>query len=77
MVNNLIEEIKKLQELKGLKSDKDLAAAIGIDAGHWSKIKRGLAQPGGRFLKAIVEKYPELELAVHHYMISGREKAAV
>jgi transcriptional regulator with XRE-family HTH domain len=72
----LIEEIKKLQKLKGL-NDKEFSLAIGIDAGHWSKIKRGLSTPGARFINGIARTYPELELAIHDYIMTGGTKAAV
>jgi len=75
-MRNLIEEIKKLQQLKGL-SDRKFSQAIGMDPGLWSKIKRGLCPPGGKFLMSVARTYPELQLAVHEHMITGVEKAVV
>jgi transcriptional regulator with XRE-family HTH domain len=76
MPTNLIDEIKKLQQLKGL-SDQKFSKAIGMDPGSWSRIKRGLVPPGGKFLTAVIQNFPELRLAVHEHMITGGEKAAV
>ena len=63
MSNNLIEDIKRLQKLKGL-SDTQLARQIGVDLSTWSKIKSGKANPGGRFLRGIINAFPELHLSV-------------
>jgi len=63
----LIEDIQKLQTLKGL-SDTQLATALDIDLSTWSKIKNGHRPPGGNFLKAIMRTFPELHLAVLDYM---------
>ena len=76
MLSKLVEEIKKLQQLKGL-SDQKFSKAIGMDPGLWSKIKRGLVPPGGKFLMSLASTYPELQLAVHEHMKNYRKKAAV
>lgn len=67
MVEELVEEIKKLQELRGL-SDSRFAGSIGVDHSLWSKIKNGKALPGGKFLRGVMRTYPELIIAVNDYM---------
>lgn len=66
-MNKLIEDIKKVQNLKGL-SDAEFSRSIGVDASTWSKIKNGKAPPGGRFLRGIARNFPELRLTVFEFM---------
>jgi transcriptional regulator with XRE-family HTH domain len=48
-------------------SGRQFAVTIGIDPGHWSRIRRGVVPPGGRFLKAVAAGYPDLAPAVASY----------
>jgi transcriptional regulator with XRE-family HTH domain len=66
-MNKLIEDIKKVQNLKGL-SDAELSRLIGVDASTWSKIKNGKSSPGGRFLRGLTRNFPELRLTVYEFM---------
>jgi len=70
VLKKLIEEINKMQKLKGL-SGRQFSKAIGKDPSLWSKIKNGKALPGGKFLRAVASKFPELRLAVYDYMASS------
>ena len=70
MSNNLIDDIQKMQDLKGL-SDTQLARQMEIDLSTWSKIKNGKASPGGKFLRHLARAFPELRLAVHEYMTTA------
>lgn len=62
-MNNLIEDIKRLQTLKGI-SDAQLSRQAGVDPSTWSKIKSGKANMGGRFLRGLINAYPELHLSI-------------
>ena len=66
-MSKLVEEIQKIQSLKGL-SDTQLARAIGLDLSTWSKIKNGVRPPGGKFLRALAKAFPELHLTILDYM---------
>ncbi len=63
MNSRLVEDIKRLQTLKGL-SDTQLARQIGVDLSTWSKIKSGDRNPGGRFLRGVINAFPELHLSI-------------
>ncbi len=71
-MNTLTEAIKQYQEKNNL-SDQKFAKSIGIDPGNWSRTKRGLIKPQAKFLKALVSKIPELQLAVMNYMAEGEK----
>lgn len=45
--------VRALRETKGLESDKDLAAAMGIDPSSVSRVIRGRSQPGPKFIAAL------------------------
>jgi len=75
MTTELIEAIKKIQELKGL-SGQAFSKSLGVDPSTWSKIKSGKAPPGVKFLRAVSRACPELRLAVYKYM-NAQEEAVV
>jgi len=64
---DLIEAIKKEQGERGL-NDTKLSALLGIDLSTWSRIKRGVRPPGGKFLTAVMRNLPEIGLVVIDYM---------
>lgn len=47
------EMLGKIRNWKGIKTDTDLAARMGIDAGNLSRVLRGIQQPGPRFIAAL------------------------
>ena len=55
--------VRALRETKGLESDKDLAAAMGIDPSSVSRTLRGVAQPGPKFIAALCVA---LETPINH-----------
>ena len=67
MNNSLIAAITKEQNKRNL-NDSQLAELLDIDLSTWSRIKRGERPPGGKFLKSIMQKLPELALVVIDYM---------
>lgn len=40
----------------------DFAHHLGIHHGSWSRVQRGLANPGGELITKAVAKYPELAM---------------
>ena len=45
--------VAALRELKGLESDKQLAAAMGVNQSSVSRVMRGISQPGPRFIAGL------------------------
>ena len=45
--------VDALRELKDLESDKQLAAAMGVNQSSVSRVMRGLSQPGPRFIAGL------------------------
>lgn len=48
-----IENLSKIRRWKGIETDAQLAAAMGIDAGNLSRVLRGNQQPGPKFIAAL------------------------
>lgn len=69
----LIEAIKTYQKINGL-SDKAFGRLVGIDNSTLSRLKNGNRNPGGKVLRAIASKIPELQILVFQYMASSDEK---
>jgi transcriptional regulator with XRE-family HTH domain len=63
----LIESIKKVLEINRL-SDRQFALNIGIDPGNWTRIQQGKTKPSTDFFQKLVDRYPELKLAVSEYI---------
>ena len=68
-MKELLEAVSAMQAKRGL-SDHLLSKRLGIDPATWSKIKNGLANPGGKVLSALLTEFPESEVstAVIKYM---------
>lgn len=47
------DNLAKIKRWKGIETDAQLAAAMGIDAGNLSRVLRGTQQPGPRFIAAL------------------------
>lgn len=45
--------VAALRELKDLESDKQLAAAMGVNQSSVSRVMRGISQPGPRFIAGL------------------------
>ena len=58
-VTNLVERIKEVQRKYNL-SDAEFCRRIGIDQSIWSRLKRGKANPSGKFIKGLLREFPEL-----------------
>lgn len=48
-----LDVVQALRELRDLTSDKDLAAAMGVNQSSVSRVIRGLSQPGPRFIAGL------------------------
>lgn len=66
-LEKLIKVVEGYQEAEGLSNVK-LGAKIGIDHSHISLFKRGLRDPGRKFLQALMTLSPALRMAVIEYM---------
>ena len=66
-MNILIGAIKEVQEKYNL-SDRKFALSLGIDPGHWSRVKRGRLPFGQKVLSALSQNYPELDIIIMQYM---------
>jgi len=66
-MNTLIEAIKRVQEKYNL-NDKEFSKSLGIDPGHWSRVKRELLPFGQKTLSALSQKYPELDMDIMQHM---------
>ena len=63
----MIQVLRRLQEDQYL-SLKGLAHQLGFSAGHLSMIFSGKRRPGLRFVRAVVERYPEIrQLLAKHF----------
>ena len=67
----LIDDIKEIQVKYNL-SDQKFAKKLGVDPTNFSRIKRGLRNPGRQFLSALSQNFPELDLKIMQYM-KGKE----
>lgn len=77
MAKELAALIERLKEKQGNLSDADFAERLGISRQLWSLIKSGKhAEPGAKFLKAVVQTFPELNLAVMNYLATSTDKSA-
>lgn len=47
------DRVHVLREMRGMESDRDLAAAMHIDRGNVSRVFRGKQQPGPRFIAGL------------------------
>ena len=65
--NQLLEAIGKIREMYKLNDDQ-FAERIGLDAGTWSKVKRGQREPGAKFLSSLIQAFPEAKLEVMTYL---------
>lgn len=59
----LIDKLKEIEKEKYASADA-FAKALGVDPGHLSKVKRGLAPPGGKIYRGLLTKHPETECLV-------------
>lgn len=48
-----LDVVNALRKTKGLQSDHDLAAAMGLNRSSISRVMRGVSQPGPRFIAAL------------------------
>lgn len=55
----LVQRLIDLQSTEGL-TGAAMAAKLGIDAGHWSKVRRGLVTAGRDTVDGALRAYPEL-----------------
>lgn len=67
------EIIRALRETKGLESDKKLAVAMGVDQSTLSRVFRGVAQPGPKFIAALCAA---LETPINHLFAVDEGRAA-
>jgi transcriptional regulator with XRE-family HTH domain len=73
MINELavlIGKLKAKQQELGM-TDPAFADRLGISRPLWTIVKNGQHEPGGKFLKAVMVTFPDLQLAVSNYMASG------
>jgi len=49
------EQLAKIRGWVGIKTDAELAARMGIDAGNLSRVLRGVQQPGPKFIAALCD----------------------
>ena len=59
-MNKILKAVSKVQELEDI-TDEQLSKRLGINPGTWSKIKNGLANPGGKVLSALLREFPQSE----------------
>ena len=66
-MDELLEAIAQLQKAYSLK-DSHLAREISVDPGTVSRLKQRKRRPTAKFLRSLVNRYPELRLAVLKYL---------
>ena len=62
-IDALLEALRRIQEEQYI-TLKGLAHRLGFSAGHLSMIFSGKRQPGIRFLRAVVRRFPEIRSLV-------------
>ena len=69
-MSNTKDLLKSIQEARVNRklNNRQFALFLGIDVGEWSKVSRGLRNPGKTTLMAFSSKLPEAQLAVMKYM---------
>ena len=72
----LIVAIGEVQAKNELNSQR-FAAILGVDAGYYSRIKSGKRKPGRKFLSALSQKFPELDIAIIQHMKANHEGTEV
>lgn len=53
-------------------SGNSFAKGMGMNPSHWSRIRRRIVPPGGKFLKAVADSYPDLAPAVAAHFLGGK-----
>jgi transcriptional regulator with XRE-family HTH domain len=75
-MDKIIKIIEEANTEKGI-SDNQFAKEVGIDAGAWSRIRRGQRKMPLSYLRKIAQKRKELALDIQNYIFSADEKEAV
>lgn len=68
------EQLAKIRNWVGLKTDAALAERMGIDAGNLSRVLRGKQQPGPKFIAALCTAL-DAELGDLFEVVAGEDAA--
>ena len=63
----IINQLVEIQRREGL-TDTEIAQRLGFHPISWNRIKKGRANFGEKFLRAVLKAYPELTLDVMSYL---------
>ena len=75
-ITAVIEAMRKIEEKQYL-SLSGLARKLGISTGYLSMVFSGQRHPGMRFLRAVVEHFPEIRLLIAQSLQQSTEHEAI
>ena len=58
-------------------TQEQLASCLGISDTYLTLLKQGKREPGNKFLRAVIQAFPDLQLLVFEYLATPLETRAI